>query len=75
MSNNFIPLSVPVLEGNEWPYLKECLDTGWISTAGPFVTRFEEAICSIYGQSLCRSVRQWHSSAPYSATIGRRKAG
>ena len=49
MSNNFIPLSVPVLEGNEWPYVKECLDTGWISTAGPFVTRFEEAICTYTG--------------------------
>ncbi|MBX2820337.1 MAG: LegC family aminotransferase [Rhodothermaceae bacterium] len=49
MSNTFIPLSVPVLEGNEWPYVKECLDTGWISTAGPFVTRFEEAICAFTG--------------------------
>lgn len=40
----FIPLSEPVLGGNEWKYVKECLDTGWVSTAGPFVDRFEGAM-------------------------------
>ncbi len=37
----FIPLSVPEIGGNEWAYIKECLDTNWVSTAGPFVERFE----------------------------------
>jgi perosamine synthetase len=36
-----IPLSLPNLAGKEWEYVKECLDTGWISTAGGFVDRFE----------------------------------
>ena len=36
-----IPLSLPNLAGNEWEYVKQCLDTGWISTAGSFVDRFE----------------------------------
>jgi aminotransferase in exopolysaccharide biosynthesis len=36
-----IPLSVPSLKGNEWSYVKECLDTEWVSTAGKFVDRFE----------------------------------
>lgn len=36
-----IPLSLPNLAGNEWKYIKECLDTGWISSAGSFVDRFE----------------------------------
>ena len=36
-----IPLSLPNLNGKEWEYVKECLDTGWISTAGSFVDRFE----------------------------------
>ena len=36
-----IPLSLPNLAGKEWEYLKQCLDTGWISTAGSFVDRFE----------------------------------
>jgi perosamine synthetase len=39
-----IPLSEPLLEGNEWRYVKECLDTGWISTAGRFVDRFEREL-------------------------------
>ena len=36
-----IPLSLPNLAGKEWEYVKQCLDTGWISTAGSFVERFE----------------------------------
>ncbi len=39
--SDVIPLSVPHLEGNEWAYVKECLDTNWVSSAGPFVDRFE----------------------------------
>lgn len=39
-----IPLSVPELSGNEWTYLKACLDTGWVSSAGPFVEQFERNI-------------------------------
>ena len=39
-----IPLSVPHLGGNEWRYLKECLDTNWVSSAGPFVTRLERMV-------------------------------
>lgn len=36
-----VPLHEPAFTGNEWAYLKECLDTGWVSSAGAFVTRFE----------------------------------
>jgi aminotransferase in exopolysaccharide biosynthesis len=39
-----IPLSVPQLAGNEWQYVKECLDTNWISSAGAFVRKFEELV-------------------------------
>ncbi|MFY7964213.1 MAG: LegC family aminotransferase [Chitinophagaceae bacterium] len=47
MSNNkFIPLSVPNIAGNEWTYVKECLDTGWISSVGSYVTKFEEAVAA-----------------------------
>jgi perosamine synthetase len=37
----FIPLSVPEIRGNEWAFVKECLDTGWVSSVGSFVERFE----------------------------------
>ena len=35
-----IPLSEPVISGKEWEYIQECLDTGWVSTAGKFVDQF-----------------------------------
>lgn len=44
-----ILLSAPVLRGREWEYVKECLDTAWISTAGSFVNRFEDAVCALTG--------------------------
>jgi aminotransferase in exopolysaccharide biosynthesis len=48
-SNSFIPLSVPVIRGNEWAYVKECLDTGWVSSAGKFVDRFEQETSGFTG--------------------------
>ncbi len=36
-----IPINEPLLDGNEKKYLNECIDTGWISSEGPFVQRFE----------------------------------
>ena len=39
-----IPLSAPSFNGNEWKYVKECIDTEWVSTAGKFVERFENEI-------------------------------
>ncbi len=44
-----IPLSVPEISGNEWKYVKECLDTGWVSSVGKFVDRFEQEICRFTG--------------------------
>lgn len=36
-----IPLSVPVLKGNEKKYMDDAITNGWVSTAGSYVTRFE----------------------------------
>lgn len=44
-----IPLSVPLLAGNEWKYVKDCLDTGWISSAGSYVNQFEQMIADYTG--------------------------
>ncbi len=44
-----ISLSEPVISGNEWCYIKDCLDTGWVSTVGTYVTRFEEVIANYVG--------------------------
>jgi perosamine synthetase len=46
-----IPNAVPHLAGNEWTYLKECLDSNWVSSAGPFVERFERAVAEAVGAS------------------------
>lgn len=48
-SAGFVPLSVPEVRGNEWSYIKECLDTGWVSSVGSFVDRFEEEFARIVG--------------------------
>lgn len=44
-----IPLSVPHLGGREWEYIKECLDTNFVSSVGPFVDRFEREIARVVG--------------------------
>ncbi len=48
--NNFIPVNVPILTGNEKKYVNECIDTGWISSEGPFVERFEAAFAARVGR-------------------------
>ena len=44
-----IPLSEPYIKGNEWKYIKECLDTNWVSSAGKYVDLFEQKICEYTG--------------------------
>jgi perosamine synthetase len=53
----FVPVNEPVLDGNEKKYLAECIDTGWISSEGPFVGEFEkrfaERVGRAYGVAVC----------------------
>lgn len=44
-----IPLSVPYINGNEWKYVKDCLDSGWISSAGSYVNQFEQMVAEFVG--------------------------
>lgn len=45
-----IGLHVPDFRGTQaWAYVKDCLDTGWVSTAGGWVSRFEQQLCAITG--------------------------
>jgi len=41
---DFIALCAPAIRGNEWAYIKECLDSSYVSSVGPFVDRFEIAL-------------------------------
>jgi len=44
-----IPLSVPKIEGNESKYVLDCLNTGWISSAGSYVNQFEDMVAKYAG--------------------------
>lgn len=46
---SIMPLSEPEISGNEWKYIKECLDTGWVSSVGKYVTQFEEMMANYVG--------------------------
>jgi len=45
-----IPVNEPLLDGNEEKYLRECIRTGWISSEGPFVDRFETGMAAVTGR-------------------------
>jgi perosamine synthetase len=52
-----IPVNRPQLDGNEKRYLDECIETGWISSEGPFIkaleNRFSEFMGCKYGVAVC----------------------
>ncbi|MBM9547651.1 LegC family aminotransferase [Leptospira sp. 201903074] len=49
-------LHEPEFSGNEWNYLKECLDTGFVSSVGKFVDRFERELASYTGSKYAVAV-------------------
>ncbi len=51
-----IPVNEPLLNGNEKKYLNECIDTGWISSEGPFIKKFEEGMASYVGRKYALAV-------------------
>jgi perosamine synthetase len=42
-------LHEPDFRGNEWKYVKDCLDTGWVSSVGAYVDRFEAMLQEFTG--------------------------
>lgn len=44
-----IALHEPEFHGHEWDYVKQCIDTGWVSSAGSFVDRFENDLRTVTG--------------------------
>lgn len=41
----------PEFAGHEWAYVKECIDTAWVSSAGAYVGRFEQSLAEYTGAS------------------------
>ncbi len=62
--NDFIPVCEPTLLGNEIQYVKDALDTGWISSAGKYIPAFEEkfaAYCGVkHGIAVCNGTSALH---------------
>ena len=48
-TKRFLPLHEPLFRGNENKYVKECIDTGWVSSVGKFVDRFEKDLAAYTG--------------------------
>ena len=44
-----LALHEPLFGGNEWAYVKECIDTGWVSSVGKYVDEFERRLAEITG--------------------------
>src|SRR5438045_3581420 len=44
-----VALHEPDFQGNEWKYVKECIDTRWVSSVGAFVDRFELELARYLG--------------------------
>lgn len=50
-TNTQIALHEPEFSGNEWAYVKDCLDTGWVSSVGSYVERLERDLANYTGVS------------------------
>jgi len=46
---NPLPLHEPTFAGNEWKYVKDCIDTGWVSSVGDYVDQFENKLVEFTG--------------------------
>lgn len=70
---NQIPVNEPLLDGREKALLLECIETGWVSSDGPFVARFEQMFAEFigagYGIAVCNGTAALET-ALYAAGIG-----
>ncbi|AZS82260.1 LegC family aminotransferase [Achromobacter sp. MY14] len=46
---SLVALHEPEFRGNEWSYVKECIDTGWVSSVGKYVDEFERRLAEVTG--------------------------
>jgi len=62
--NEFIPVCEPFLNGNELKYVSDAVSTGWISSAGKYVTEFERQFADYcgceYGVGVCNGTVSLH---------------
>ncbi len=70
---DFIPVNQPLLDGKEKQYLNECIDTGWISSEGPFVQKFESEFAARVNRK--HGIAVTNGSAALDAAIAALKIG
>jgi perosamine synthetase len=70
---DFIPVNEPLLDGNEKKYLAECIDSGWISSEGPFVERLEEGVAGRIGRK--HGIAVCNGSAALDVAVGALRLG
>lgn len=62
--DTFIPVCEPTLLGNELKYVTDAVQTGWISSAGKYVTEFEQRFATYcgckYGVAVCNGTVALH---------------
>jgi perosamine synthetase len=64
---DFIPVNEPLLDGNEKKYLLECIESGWISSEGPFIKEFEQKFAARMGRK--HGVAVCNGTAAIDATV------
>ena len=73
--SDIISLSVPSIKGKEWEYIKECLDTEWVSSAGKYVDLFEDKISKYTGSKYAVACVNGTSSLQVSLRLAGVEAG
>ena len=61
-----VPVNAPLLSERSKELVRECLDTGWLSSAGPFVERFEREFSAYvgvkHGVAVCNGTAALHTA-------------
>mgnify|MGYP000078381973 CR=1 FL=1 len=63
-TNKTIHLHEPTLNGSEWQYVKNCIDTGWVSSVGSYVDRFEQNLAKYTKHSYAIATTNGTSALP-----------
>jgi perosamine synthetase len=70
-----VPLHEPEFAGNEWTYVRDCIDSGWVSSVGEYVDRFERELCALTGAAHAVAVVNGSASLHLSLLLAGVRAG
>lgn len=70
-----IGLHEPEFAGNEWQYVKTCLDTGWVSSVGKYVDEFERRLAEVTGAGFVVAVSNGTAALQVALSLAGVRAG